>query len=99
MKENTKRMLVAFAAACMVFTATFAAAINWKPVNGDWNGDFGDVNHWEGEAVPGSGDEAVFPATSSKSFTVTVTANYSIGKLTMAHYDSAGRKITLSGSG
>ena len=100
MKDTILKMAVALATACMTFAASFAATINWKADDsGNWSGDFGDVKHWEGGAIPGSGDEAVFPATSPKSFTVTVDANYSIYKLTMAHYDSAGREVTLSGSG
>ena len=100
MKHIALKVAVALAAAGVAFTAAFAATINWKADDsGNWNGDFGDVNHWEGGAVPGTGDEAVFPATSPRSFAVTVNADYSISKLTMAHYDGAGRMVTLSGSG
>ena len=86
--------------ACLVCVAANAATIKWQPVNGDWSGDFGDVNHWEGGAVPGGSDVALFPAASSpKSFTVTVNANYSIGSMNVEHYDSSGRKVTFSGTG
>lgn len=72
----------------MTVIASFAATINWKADDsGNWSGDFGNVKHWEGGAVPESSDKAVFPATSPKMFTVTVNGNYSIYKLTMAHYD------------
>ena len=101
MKDTTLKMSVALAAACMTFTASFAATINWKADDsGNWSGDFGDVKHWEGGTVPGSSDEARFPAASSpNSFTVTVNANYSVGDIWLEHYDSAGRKVTFSGTG
>ena len=99
MKDTTFKMAVALATACMVFTSSFAATINWKPVNGDWSGDFGDVNHWEGGVAPSASDVAFFPATSPKMFTITVNANYSIGSICLEHYDSSGRTVTFSGSG
>ncbi len=96
MKENATRMFVVFAAACMAFTASFADTINWQPVNGDWNGDFGDVNHWDSGAVPGSSDDVTFPASSSREFTLTVNAEYTVHKITFA---DATRKVTITGTG
>ena len=100
MKYTTLKMSVALATACMIFTASFAATINWKAdTSGNWSGDFGDVNHWEGGAVPGVSDVAAFPDTMPKVVIVTVNANYSIGSMDVKHYDSSGRRITFSGTG
>ena len=97
MKENTKRMLVAFTASCMAFTASFADTINWKAdTSGNWSGDFGDVNHWEGGVVPGSGDDVTFPASSPREFTLTVNAEYTVHKISFA---DATRKVTITGTG
>ncbi|MBQ3288641.1 MAG: hypothetical protein IJH50_04455 [Kiritimatiellae bacterium] len=96
MKNNMYRTIAALATACMTFTA-FAATINWKADDsGSWSGDFGDRNHWEGGSVPGSGDEAVFPATTPREFTVTVNAEYTVHKISFV---AAARKVTISGTG
>ncbi|MBR2837687.1 MAG: hypothetical protein IKE55_02785 [Kiritimatiellae bacterium] len=64
--------------------------------SGSWSGEFGDVNHWEGGAVPGSADDAVFPATSPSEFTLTVNAEYTVHKISFA---DSHRKVTINGSG
>ena len=99
MKNNTYRTVAALATACMTFAA-FATTIKWKADDsGNWSGDFGDPNHWEGGVAPGASDEAYFPNTSPNVLTVTVNANYTIGSMNVYHYSSSGRTITFSGTG
>ena len=94
--ELKVKSVALFVAASLACLAANAATINWQPVNGDWSGDFGDPNHWDSGAVPGSGDDATFPASSPREFTLTVNAEYTVHKI--AFVDAA-RKVTITGTG
>ncbi|MBO5940693.1 MAG: hypothetical protein J6R18_05825, partial [Kiritimatiellae bacterium] len=96
-----KKYGLMFLSVVLSIGAVFAAQINWQPVNGDWNGDFGDANHWNGGKVPDSDDTAYFPPESSPAeFTVTVGSEYSVGTIYVGHFPNAsGRTVTFSGSG
>lgn len=100
LNKKIAKLVVRFSVACMVCFGVNADEIKWQPVNGDWNGNFGDTLHWVGGKVPGESDIASFPVESSPAaFTVIVDGNYSVGSVDVKHFGAAGRTVTFSGSG
>ena len=86
---------------------TFAATRTWN--GGGITNNWSEANNWSGNVVPGSSDDVVFSASSTKNsvwdsagpaqiITLNVQSNYS-GNLTLARDISVSRDWTFAGSG
>ena len=100
MKSDIAVLGIAVVAAFAGLSASGLTTNEWQAVNGVWDGNWSDKDHWTLGAVPTADQVVHFQAAAKTSYTVTVNDDYSVAVFELLGMDKGGdMTTTFKGSG